>query len=122
MRTYSLYDHDQLPTGFQYPAAFLAMAADCVAAPAPWFFIDPASDAGRLVYSLREQDGRNLVPFAVRDTGDGDTACFDGNDTSGNPAVLMLIFDESGRSYAFNDFNHWLSSAEREAPDWQIGA
>lgn len=55
------------------------------------------------------------MPFAKVDDGRGDIACFDGEDTSGNPEVLMLVLDESGRHYGFKDFDEWLASAIRDA-------
>lgn len=56
-----------------------------------WWFIDASSQAGRLAYSIRGRDGQNLVPFAKLDDGRGDFACFDGNDPTGDPAVLSGI-------------------------------
>jgi hypothetical protein len=49
------------------------------------------------------------------DDGRGDIACFDGDDRSGNPLVLMLVLDETGRHYTFSDFDHWMSAAVADA-------
>lgn len=51
-----------------------------------WWFIDANSDAGKHAYSVRQHDGRNLIPFAKVDDGRGDIACFDGDDTSASRA------------------------------------
>ena len=98
------------------------MAARSSAAPIPWLFLNATSEVGTLIYSVRGNDGRNLVPFASLELGDGDVACFDGGDTSGNPAVLMLVLDESGRKYSFSDFDEWLSIAEKEAKTYTYEA
>lgn len=70
------------------------------------------------MFSVRRHDGRNLIPFAKVDDGRGDVACFDGDDSTGNPQVLMLVLDESGRSYSFADFEAWLAAAEADALAW----
>lgn len=112
LNTFQLYPAEQLPEGFNYPERLKRMSESggCPSI-APWWFVDADSKAGRLFYSIREHDGRNLVPFAKVDDGRGDIACFDGDDNSGNPAVLMLILDESGRAYSFKDFDDWMNAA-----------
>ena len=120
MKPVSVYPEEILPQGFKYPARFTEMAsANEKQDLYPWIFIDTQSEAGELLFSLRMRDGRNLVPFATLENGDGDTACFDGNDTAGNPAVLMLVLDDSGRSYAYADFDSWLKAAETDALRWK---
>lgn len=116
MSTSRLYRADQLPSAFTYPENFRRMAESGAYPPiAPWWFVDAASEAGELFFSIREHDGRNLIPFAKVDDGRGDIACFDGDDHSGNPSVLMLILDESGRSYSFKDFDEWMKAAREDA-------
>ena len=111
---------ETLPPGFRYPEKFVAMiAANDLPDLYPWTFVDAQSEAGRLLYSLRKADGRNLIPFATLESGDGDTACFDGDNTTGHPAVLMLVLDGSGRSYAFADFEDWIRAAEVDAKRWR---
>lgn len=104
--TFALYDKSILPPGFRYPDAIQAIAKGSGTLSAgPWWFVDAASDAGKLFYSIRNHDGRNLVPFAKMDD---DIACFDGDDRTGNPAVLALVLDDSDRAYGFKDFASWL--------------
>lgn len=112
MDSFRLYQAGQLPVGFIYPERLRRMS-ELGDYPniAPWWFVDADSKAGRLFYSIREHDGRNLVPFAKVDDGRGDIACFDGDDNSGNPAVFMLVLDESGRAYSFKDFDDWMKAA-----------
>jgi hypothetical protein len=107
---FSLYPTDKLPTAFHYPAQFATMASTGEHPQiGQWWFVDANSEAGELFYSIRKHDGRNLIPFAK---GNDDIACFDGDDASGNPAVLILILDGSGRHYSFKNFADWLTAAE----------
>eukprot|EP01012_Entosiphon_sulcatum_P065188 TRINITY_DN94068_c0_g1_i1.p2 TRINITY_DN94068_c0_g1~~TRINITY_DN94068_c0_g1_i1.p2 ORF type:complete len:120 (+),score=10.51 TRINITY_DN94068_c0_g1_i1:186-545(+) len=116
MTAFRLYSSSELPPDFQYPAE-LKRFAQTGEYPAiyPWWFVDGASEAGELFYSTRQFDGRNLIPFAKVDDGRNDIACFDGDDASGNPEVLMLILDDSGRGYGFRDFDDWLAAAMKDA-------
>lgn len=114
------YSIDQLPAGFKYPSELLHLAATGDDPKIyPWWFVDATTQAGVLFHTTRKSDGRNLVPFAKVDDGRGDIACFDGDDTTGNPAVLMLISDDSGRSYSYADFADWLKVARADAAHWQ---
>jgi len=116
MSVFQLYSLAALPRGFRYPGK-LERFAKTGEYPAiyPWWFVDAASEAGTLFYSNRQHDGRNLVPFAKVDDGRDDIACFDGDDLSGNPEVIMLILDNSGRGYSFRDFDEWLTAAMKDA-------
>lgn len=114
------YTSDQLPLGFTYPAALLALVNQPdVPDLNPWQFIDATSKVGQLAYAVRQSDGRNLIPFASVEDDRKDIACFDGDDTTGSPAVLMLVVDGSGRSYAYADFAAWLETARLEAARWR---
>lgn len=103
-----------VPHEFRYPPAFLEIAAS--SAPNslyPWWFVDASSQAGELFWKTRRSDGRNLIPFAKTDELD-DIACFDGDDHSGDPRVLMIASSD-GRNYGFKNFAEWLSNAEKDA-------
>jgi hypothetical protein len=114
MDKFGLYEADQLPVGFIYPERLKHMSASGEYPEiSPWWFVDADSKAGRLFYSIREHDGCNLVSFAKVDDARGDIACFDGDDISGNPSVLMLVLDESGRAYSFKDFDDWMKCCTR---------
>ncbi|MGU7783236.1 SMI1/KNR4 family protein [Burkholderia sp. PU8-34] len=116
MSKFELYASEQLPAGFVYPSEIQDFATTGEYPDlGPWWFIDANSKAGKLAYSVRQCDGRNLIPFAKVDDGRGDVACFDGDDTSGNPKVCMLVLDDSGRSYSFASFSEWKVSALRDA-------
>lgn len=110
---FHLYSIDELPCGFRYPDGLLQIAATGEHPEIyPWWFVDANSKAGRLFYSTRQSDGRNLIPFAKVDDDRDDIACFDGDDTTGNPAVLMLVPEDSDRSYSYADFDDWLRAAK----------
>jgi len=109
-----IYSEEKLPEGFQYPESFLNEISSNNNL-YPWIFIDVESDVGKLLIAIGMDSGKNLVPFASLENGDGDAACFDGNDKSGNPAVIMLVLDESGRSYSFSNFDEWLEKAKADA-------
>lgn len=111
MSKFALYSDNQLPVGFIYPAEIKNFSLSGEYPQIyPWWFFDAHSKAGELAYSIRLHDGRNLIPFAKVDDGRGDIACFDGDDVSGDPRVLMLVLDESGRSYSFVNFSHWKNT------------
>jgi hypothetical protein len=113
---FAIYPREKLPAGFRYPAQFLEFANTGTHPDiGQWWFIDAASKAGELVYSVRQHDGRNLVPFAKVDDGRGDVACFDGMDSTGDPQVFMLVLDDSGRSYSYVTFAAWLVAAQADA-------
>ncbi|MGE0348939.1 hypothetical protein [Hydrogenophaga sp.] len=111
------YQTKVLPREFRYPAE-LAVATDGDDL-YPWVFIDPESAVGQLAWKVRTSDGRNLVPFASVEDDRKDIACFDGDDTSGSPAVLMLVVDGSGRQYSFKNFAAWMKAAADDAYAWR---
>ena len=116
MSKFELYAGEQLPPGFVYPGEIREFAATGEYPNlGPWWFIDANSKAGKLAYSLRQHDRRNLIPFAKVDDGRGDVACFDGDDKSGGPKVLMLVLDDPGRNYFFSNFAEWIAAALRDA-------
>ncbi|MEK7454986.1 MAG: hypothetical protein AABZ76_08690 [Pseudomonadota bacterium] len=116
MPAFKLYSPRVLPEKFRYPA-MLERFAQTGEHPFlyPWWFVDAESEAGALFFDIRQNDGRNLIPFAKVDDGRGDLACFDGDDGSGNPRVLMLVLDGSDRFYNFMDFDDWLFAAKKDA-------
>lgn len=111
---FSVYPSRLLPAGFTYPAAFLEIATSLAANSFyPWWFVEADSEVGRLFWKTRNGDGRNLIPFAKTDELD-DIACFDGDDLSGDPRVLMITSTHD-RSYSFSSFSDWLRIAQRDS-------
>ncbi len=118
--TFRTYPQQKLPSAFQYPARLLKFASgEEVPELFPWVFIDADGQVGELAYEVSRAGGRNLVPFASVEDDRKDIACFDGNDTSGDPAVLMLVLDDSGRSYSYENFDEWLNAAQNDAQGWR---
>lgn len=111
---FDLYPPEKLPPLFRYPDQFVQTAATM--APNhfyPWWFIQASTTAGQLSFELRQSDGRNLIPFAKTDEFD-DIACFDGDDPSGNPRILIKS-STPDRVYGYSDFKEWLMVATRDA-------
>jgi hypothetical protein len=110
-----MYSTEQLPKGFTYPEAFRTRVDQPDDSLYPWVFIDAKSEVGTLLYKLGTEGGKKLIPFASLENGDGDVACFDGRNTTGDPPVIMLILDGSERVYGFKNFDHWLAEAQENA-------
>lgn len=117
-KPFDLYPNEMLPPGFHYPESLKRIAThgdpqEII----PWWFYTMQN--GGLAFRLRESDGRNLVPFAKCDDDDNDIACFDGDDTSGNPKVFIKNhfdkFDYPGRRYSYSDFDEWYQAAQAYA-------
>jgi len=111
------YKNSELPDGFQYPSSFdenIFLDSHLY----PWIPIECDSEVGQLLLNLGSASSEILIPFASLENGDGDAACFVGRDLSGNPVVKILVLDGSGRSYGYNDFDHWLEHAKKEAKKW----
>lgn len=62
-----------------------------------------------------------LVPFAQLIVGEGESACFVGSDTSGDPAVRILVLDHPGRFYTFPSFSIWHRAALEHFERWKAG-
>jgi hypothetical protein len=120
------FPSEQLPSGFRYPEEYLEILRgydvrdDLRAEPLwPWLLECADSDAGQRSLTLGLRRNPPLVPFAFLDLGDGDTACFVGNDISGNPKVRMMIVDGSDREYGYPDFSAWYDAARRMSADFK---
>jgi hypothetical protein len=114
----------QLPSGFKYPPEYLtSLKGASDTALVPWEFEDSATDAGQLLLGIALRHTPPLVPFARLDAygGDVDFACFDASDTTGDPAVIMLVLDGSDRAWSYANFEVWLERAKIDASDWSEG-
>jgi len=119
MAQFELYPRDWLPHGFEYPKMLQEFAATGVyPVITPWWFVDANTKAGKLCASVARGFGRTLVPFSKVDDDRDDVACFDGGDTSGDPKVLMLVLDDSGRKYGYANFDAWLEAALMDAKQY----
>ena len=115
-----LFPPESLPPGFQFPASYLQVVnASVLPELMPWWFLAKNERLALFWHGiLREQyPDRSLVPFAKWDTSD-DLACFDGTDTSGNPAVLLIhTFTTPGweNRGTLPDFGAWMVKAAEDA-------
>ena len=107
----NVFPSDKLPEGFKYPEEYL-IALEKERELYPWIFIDAMGEVGQLLYTIGMSDEKKLISFASLENGDGDAACFDGRDHSGNPRIIMLILDGSERKYGFENFSDWLEKAK----------
>ena len=118
-RKIKTYPPELLPSHFTYPDSFQSYIEDAGGNDLyPWYFFDVDGEVGFLRRRLARE--RKLVPFASLELGDGDVACFDTSIESANPKIIMMVLDGSGRAYAFDDFDHWLSAARAEARKWDF--
>lgn len=84
-----------------------------------WFLFEREKSAEFWLSELRTQyPERCLVPFATKIPYSDDFACFDGEDTSGNPKVYYIHAYASpgweGKEVVA-DFDEWLKLAQEES-------
>lgn len=115
-----LYTQNELPEDFKYPVAYTEiMDMDIIPDLEPWSFICEFQESSS--FWMREMKGkypdRKLVPLAKVNYSD-DIACFDGEDTSGDPKIYYIhAFASAGwedRGYTDN-FDEWLKMARLES-------
>ncbi len=114
------YPENILPSGFIYPQKYLQLAKDLnIPDKFIWWFEDSNTKSGQLAWALRNRYGewkgvthQNLVPFAQFND---DAALFDGNDSSGDPKVIIVDLGNKERSYELKNFNEWLHKAYKDA-------
>ena len=119
-----LYAGDEVPDGFEYPESYIEiMSRDFILDIEPWFFICEFKNSALFWMSEIKQlyPTRKLIPFAKVNYSD-DIACFDGEDSSGNPKVYYIhAFASSGwedRGFAEN-FDEWLEIACLESAHYK---
>jgi len=109
------------PEGFIFPLSYLD-AAEELDDIDPLFWLLEMKDAlPHWTDILRRQfPDRVLVPFA-KDGDSDDVYCFDGNDRSGNPPVLLIhSFTDPEWEYRgeWNDFDSWHRRAKEYHAQW----
>ena len=113
------YPKDLLPTKFIYPVKYLEISENPKLVSHNkdyhfrWWFEDAVNEGSKLSYRLRNDkiEGLNLVPFAQN----GDwLANFDGDDTSGNPRVVVVDLGDLPFHMICEDFADWLTKAEQD--------
>lgn len=104
---------EQLPPGFRYPQAFVALCQDPKSLESSsWWLLGQEPEFAQFCLKLVRAKGGSkvLIPFA-KDDESGDLACFDGADTTGSPRVY---FDTGEESYAGIDWNSRYSQSFAE--------
>ncbi|WP_330961314.1 hypothetical protein [Photobacterium sp. 53610] len=117
---FSPYNANLLPVGFEYPDKYLNISAhNNLPNGFVWWFEDANTEGSKLAWELRSAykdwfniGDRNLIPFAQFND---DVAFFDGNDTTGNPRVIVIDLGNKKRSYELLDFDVWLCEALKES-------
>jgi hypothetical protein len=81
-----------------------------------WFIVFEEGDVNSWYDTLKKlYPKRELIPFAKFNAND-DIACFDGNDNSGNPKVLIIhAYASEGWEHhgSYNNFSEWLTKANK---------
>jgi hypothetical protein len=115
-----LLDPTLLPSGFKYPASFVAFANNEERVKLePWWLLSIRKESTLFwLHTLRAQyPERSLIPFAKMEDSD-DLACFDGLDTNGDPKVFYVhAYTTPGWEHRgeAGGFDQWLSDAIEQA-------
>ncbi|ASA57883.1 hypothetical protein [Vibrio gazogenes] len=120
-----LFEGNELPDDFQYPNDFLKFVSSYDEKMIkPWRILGESKS--ELIFfrtSMNEiYTDKPLIPFArLEDSANGDLACFDGSDISGNPRIFFHVYCYQGelpswdKRYSLDNFNCWLEEAQEEA-------
>lgn len=120
---------EALPAGFRYPETYLRMAReDQLPDLLPWTFLGKKPDSVEFyIKAMRHMHSQHaLVPFArFEDSANGDLACFDGADQSGDPKIYFYVYESQKplppweERYHLKDFVEWLRVAREESEEYQ---
>ncbi|KDD67535.1 hypothetical protein ABH912_000105 [Pseudomonas sp. BT76 TE3572] len=87
-----------------------------------WFIVFEEGDVNSWYDTLKKlYPKRELIPFAKFNAND-DIACFDGDDNSGNPKVLIIhAYASEGWEHhgSYNNFSEWLTKAIKTHQEWE---
>lgn len=118
-KKFTPYPNELLPNKFLYPKKYLEVSEN----PSfiehtkdydfHWWFEDYGTESAEIAYKFRNSDvtGLNLIPFA--NNGDWQ-AYFDGDDTSGNPKVIVVDLTDLPFHIIYNNFEEWLDLAIKD--------
>ncbi|MEF1285951.1 hypothetical protein QTN94_19040 [Vibrio sp. M250220] len=115
-KKFNRYPARLLPEKFSYPEKYIRLSEqNDLPSEFVWWFEDANAESGKLAWELRftykdwlNIGERNLIPFAQLND---DAAFFDGDDTKGNPNVIVIDLGNKQRSYELPDFESWLDDA-----------
>lgn len=115
--SFNPYPKEILPEGFSYPESYLDLSKDTSSINwnsefmFPWWFENYEEELTEVMSIYQELTGlNNLIPFARNGEW---AACFNTNDTSGNPQVIVIDLGNTKNIEYFNNFNEWLEIAEQ---------
>lgn len=125
MKTIYMFEDVFIPDKFLFPKSYLEFIQSGFPDLTPWWFIVEEPEKAKMLYQTineYKQSNKLLIPFAKIDDSTGDIACFDGEDTTGNPKIFFAVGSENSMSnvdwekrYFVEDFNTWLKIAKRDA-------
>ena len=124
------YDSPILPAGFIFPKSYLDLAKDQhIPRLEPWEFLFNNMPRSLNYYGamLQKYPDKPLIPFAIIDDKSGFyndgyavLACFDGDDSSGDPKVYFHDYLNPKRidwpdRYSLQNFAGWMRVAREES-------
>lgn len=116
--------HIQNRSEFQYPKSFIKTISTVpeVDLEPWWFIVFEDGDVNYWHHTLKSlYPQRDLIPFAKFNAND-DIACFDGNDNSGDPQVLIIhAYAAVGWELhgSYKTFSDWLAAATETHKTWE---
>lgn len=121
-----LFQDMDLPEGFQFPEAYLRVVSHRpLPELTPWWFYCEFPEHTKDMFetmNVPRTEEHILIPFArYENNSDITTACFDGNDASGNPRIYLYNPWTSSRQIPWADryflasFDTWVEEARRDA-------
>jgi hypothetical protein len=120
-----VFPASELPSGFRFPPRYLSIITASEELPNldPWWFLAMRRQTAEFwLETVREQyPSRQLIPIAKNDQFGDTLACFEGTDTSGNPAVhLIHAYTEPGweQRGTWANFDEWYRDAEYDAAEF----
>ncbi|UTO04527.1 SMI1/KNR4 family protein [Moraxella sp. FZLJ2107] len=115
--SFNPYSQEMLPGGFKYPKSYLNLSKDTSTINwdsefmFPWWFEDCQEELTE-VMNIHQELAKlnNLIPFARN----GDwAACFNANDISGSPQVIVVDLGNPKYVSYCDNFDKWLEMAEQ---------
>lgn len=119
-----------LPEGFLFPDDYVAIARQGTKLE-PWMLLCDDMAMSLLYYGtlLKKFPEKNLIPFAIASDKTGVfnegwvvLACFDGDDKSNNPKVLIYDYAtpkiSPTNNKIFSSFAEWLESARKDSLEY----
>ncbi|MBL3557517.1 MULTISPECIES: SMI1/KNR4 family protein [Marinobacter] len=103
---------------FSYPDDYVSFVNSCRELERPWWLLGKRPNFTMRCFKILNEDlssEKTLIPFAKSDDS-GDIACFDGDDSTGNPKIYFYTGESDlrhvnwGSRYSIDSFSDFLSS------------